>query len=392
MRKSAKKFVNKILPIIFTIGTITTLTVVSMLYAKGYRVYFAKNESETAPIPSISVKKTGLLSVRSIPEGAKIYLNDKLYDTTNSTISSLEIGTYSLLVKRDGFEDYKKQVQVVEDQVVDITALLVLKGGNLNQITWNGVGTFEISNNGLLVAYTSDQEEFPGIWLISLSNSPLNIFSVDKKLLVKNTESLKFSKMEKITFSNDDSQLLVEDSAGVAYLIDLNKNISQNFTLVKNKPALFADWKAIDLKKKTERANTLNLTPEIRNLAISENSVWSYDGEKFFIVENTDKDNYRVKVYNFEKPLPVGEKPFYDTIAFQGDETSVYWYSDSKHLLLVSKKNIDLISIDGESKFNVFSSGIVESKAYPNPFGDKIIILYKFKEENPANLYTVSIR
>ncbi len=392
MRRTAKYFIKSLFPIFFTLGTITTLSVVSMLYAKGYRVYFDKNTISSKPISSINIKKTGLLSVRSVPEGGKIYLNDKLVDTTNSTINSLDVGTYKMTIKKDGFEDFTRDVEVYTDQVVDITALLVLKGGNLNQITWNGVNSFEISKNGLLIAYSSEQEEKPGIWLIQLSSTPINIFSVEKKLLVTDTQAIKFSKMSKIAFSYDDSLLLVENSAGNTYIIDIEKLPNQNFSLVSNKSALMIEWLSKEYQKKLERSTILGLSPDLQKLAVQNTATWSYDGDKFFIVQNIKSDEYVVKIHNFEKPLPVGEKRFYENITFSGDDTRVYWYSDSKHILIVTKKSVELVSLDGLNKFNIFSADMLESKAYPTPFGDKIIVLYKFKPENPANLYTVSIR
>ena len=128
---------------------------------------------------------------------------------------------------------------------------------------------------------------------------------------------------------------------------------------------------------------------------MSDKSVWSPDGKKFwFFDDNTSTDYNYIQVYNFKEPLPVGEKVVNETLKYKKDVVipNIYWYSDSEHLILADTSSIKIINIDGFNMFELFSGNVIDSKAYPAPAGDRIIISSKFKSDAPQNLYTISIR
>lgn len=398
MKRRLKIFWQKVLPIFLTLFSVTLLTVVSMLYAKGYRINIKdfKQIDNVNPSPSnipISVSKNGILAVRSIPDAAKIYINDELTETTNATISSLVPGDYNVKVKKEGFETWEKTIKVYEDKVTDITALLVLKGGGLNPITNTGVEQFELSNNGEMLSYVSKGEAKPGIYLIQLSNSPINIFQSQKKAIVVDG-IYTYSNTESIQWSPNDQELLLKIDDNLFYVIDLNKPANQIPTILTSTELLFKDWEQKQILNKTSLADTLNMTEEEKALAVSSNSVWSPDGDKFYIINKDEgtTDDYTVSVYNFEDPLPVSENKVNRAVKFEGLDTRVYWYSDSKHLLIVTKDKVKIVNIDGSNLFEVFSGEVIGAKAYPSPYGDRVIILSKFKTDGNANLYGVSIR
>ncbi len=399
MKKRLKIFYKRVLPIILTLSSVTLLTVISMLYAKGYRISigdFSKVENGGSPTPNLPVvvKKTGILAVRSVPDAAKIYLDDKLVDTTNATISSLVPGNYLLQVKKEGFETWEKRVDVYDDKVTDITALLVLKGGGLNPITNSGVDQYSISNNGEVLAFTTKGESKPGVYIIQLSSSPLNIFQSGKKALVVDSEMYPFSDAERISWSPDDQQVLLKMSSTLFYLLDLTKPATQEPVILNTDVDVVSSWETKNTQNKQSAVETLNVPSQYRDLGMSKESVWSPDGEKFYILNKDagSTDRFTINVYNFEQPLPVGEKREYSSVKYQGLETNIKWYSDSKHLLIITKDKVKIINIDGTNMFEVFSGDVIGAKAFPSPYGDRIIILSKFKSEGNANLYAVSIR
>lgn len=398
MKKRFKVFWRRVLPIILTLFSVTMLTTISMLYAKGYRLsigdYTNKDSLNPSPNLPLVVKKTGILAVRSVPDAAKIYLDDKLVDTTNATISSIEPGSFNIKVKKEGFETWEKQVEVLDDKVTDITALLVLKGGGLNPITNSGVEQYNISNNGEILAFTTKGEAKSGIYLIQLSNSPLNIFQSGKKALAVDSSLYIYSTAEKITWSPDDQELLLKINNSLYYLIDLTKPANQEPIVLSTDESVLKDWDAKNLQNKISAVETLKVPLQYRDIAISKDSVWSPDGEKFYVINkdpNTN-DNFTLSVFNFEEPLPVGEKRVYSNVKFTGLETNIKWYSDSKHVLIVNKDKVKIVNIDGNNLFEVFSGSVIGAKAFPSPYGDRIIILSSFKSDGNSNLYAVSIR
>jgi hypothetical protein len=128
--------------------------------------------------------------------------------------------------------------------------------------------------------------------------------------------------------------------------------------------------------------------------------MWSPDEKKFmYTVQNGDSLEYRV--YDLEKPIPVGEKA--DDLVFTTKvsdmQPQVSWYSDSFHLIMVegnvqkdSRGVISLIRIDGTNKTEIYNSVLMSDKVFCVPTGDKIIILTTFKSGGQEDLYTIGIR
>ncbi len=395
-----RKFTTKILPIILTLTTVTSLTILSLLYAKGYRLNFnynnksnerLKNQGKT---PKIAIKRTGILAVRSIPEGAKIYLNNELKEITNATITSLDPGEYNLRVEKEGFETWEKKIQVYQDLVTDITAVLILKGSGLNPLTNSGVTDFALSDNGELLAYTSKGIEKPGLWVLKLSNNPINIFQNTKKVVAIDKPSFLYSLGNNIQWSPDNEQILIQSKFGSYYLLSLQKPANQSPLVLKDATEILKKWELKRQKDKKSIVESLDIDKKLKEIAISKKAIWSPDGEKFYtLIDKGDKKE--LYTYNYEKPLQVGEKRENLTYIFEKskeDIPNIFWYSDSKHLIFVYKNSLKLIEIDGNNLTEIFNGLIIGKKAYPTPFGDRLIILSKFKEDAPANLYTVSIR
>ena len=60
--------------LVITFITLILLTFTAVLYGEGWRIRFSNSSGiDTSQV----VIKTGMLAVRSIPEGAKVYLNGK---------------------------------------------------------------------------------------------------------------------------------------------------------------------------------------------------------------------------------------------------------------------------------------------------------------------------
>ena|SRR3989344_5359502 len=389
-----KSFKLRFLPIILTLSTVTFLTILSLLYAKGYRllVNVSNTGHDIYPTPRIVLRKTGILAVRSIPDSAKVYMNDNLVDITNATLSSLSPGKYNLKVIKEGFEIWQKEVVVFEDLVTDITALLVLKGGGLNPLTNTGVSDFALSKNGEMLAYLTKGEEKPGLWVLQLSDSPLNIFQTNKRVLALDSDKFSYSSGEALFWSPDDQEILVKMNDRGYLLLDTAKPPTQIPIILSRTQDIFNKWENLDLENKLSNAEGLMIPNNIKISAVSANSVWSPDGEKFYLVEKDSEYNI-IMVYNFEDPLPIGESRINLTAKFKVDQTpNIFWYSDSKHLIFVTGRTISLVNIDGTNLVELFSGDVIGSKAYSSPSGDKVIILSKFKSDAPENLYTISIR
>lgn len=62
-------------------------------------------------------KSTGGLIVKTVPDGATLYVDGKNYGTTPIEIEDLEIGEHEIVISKEGFAQIIKKVEIKEDKV-----------------------------------------------------------------------------------------------------------------------------------------------------------------------------------------------------------------------------------------------------------------------------------
>ncbi len=381
---------------ILTLVLILGATTVLYLHTSGYRLNLSNNKPGQS---TIDLNKTGMISVKSIPDSASVYLDDKLVTATNDTMSGITPGTHKLRIVRKGFVDWTKDIDVYQDLVTDITAILVSQSPSLEPLTNTGAKFPKISPTLNKLAYFSQDKEKPGIWVIPLGGTGINLFRSTPTIAIQDTRFTKYSSGITIEWAPDEKELLVQGS-GVSsqyYLVDLQTNTAQT----TSSPQLVrSSWANTEMKKRTDFVANMEVADNIKQLATSPKSIWAPDNKKFlYTIQNGNQLEYRV--YDFEKPIPVGEKD--DTLVLTTNVTDaqpkISWYSDSFHLILVEgnvekdkKGSISLIRIDGTNKVEIYNNTLYSDSVYSAPSGDKVIILTSFKSGDQTDLYTVGIR
>lgn len=376
---------------ILTLALLLGVTTFIFLYTSGFRLQRDKKDN------AVDLTKTGMISAKSMPEGASVYLDGKLVTATNDTISGLKPGTHKLRMVKKGYEDWEKDIEVYEELVTDITAVLVSQSPMFEPLTNTGAHSPSVSPSLSQLAYFSKDEQEPGVWIIPINQGGLNLFRANPTVVLEDTQVSKYSDGKSITWSPNEKQLLVETNDEFYYLVDLDTNTAESVT---NPEEILQNWQSILKQKRQDFVSKLNISDDIASLALSDNALWSPDEKKFlFTQQNGDQLAY--KVYNMEKPLPVGEKV--ETTVFTTNvndpQPDISWYSDSFHLILTEgpiaeekKGTISLIRIDGTNKVEIYGGSLNSPKVYSVPTGDKIIILTSFKSGDQTDLYTVGIR
>jgi len=380
---------------ILTILILLGITVVLYIYTSGYRLKKDTNNK-------IDFTKTGMVSAKSIPEGATVYLDGNLATATNDTISGVEPGTHNLKIFKKGFVEWKKDIEVYKELVTDITAVLISQSPRLEPLTNTGAKSLNISPSLTKLTYFSKDETEPGVWVIPLSGGGLSLFRTTPTVVLKDTKTTKYSNADTIQWSPDEKQLLVSGTApsaknNIYYLVDINTNTAQTTTTPN---LILKQWDQTLTQKRTDAIAKLDIPESIKQIALASKTVWSPDEKKFlYTVQNGNSLEYRV--YNLEKPIPIGEKVenLVFTTAAKDPQPRITWYADSFHLILVEgdvMKNgrgvISLIRIDGTNKTEVYNNTLYSDLVFSSPGGDKLIILTSFKSGGQTDLYTVSIR
>jgi len=365
------------------------ITTLLYLYTSGYRL---DRDTEN----QIDFNKTGMINVKSVPDGASVYLDGELVTATDDTVAGVEPGIHKIKIVKKGFVEWSKELEVFETLVTDITAILVSQSPRLEPLTNTGALNPSISPSLSKLAYFSKDAEESGIWVIPLS-SGLNLFRSNPNIAIEDTRFTKYSNGSKIEWSPNENNLLIQGEGNIYYLINLETNTAETTST----PELIREtWAEKQARNREDLIEKLEISEDIRSLALSPKSLWAPDDKKFlYTVQNGENLEYRI--YNLEKPLPVGEKT--ETLAFTTNindpQPKVSWYSDSFHLVLTEgdvvneqKGTISLIRIDGTNKTEIYNNTLMSSEVYSAPGGDKILILTSFKSGDQTDLYTVSIR
>ncbi|MBN1162553.1 PEGA domain-containing protein [Patescibacteria group bacterium] len=375
---------------VITVTLLLGITTVLYLYTSGYRLEREKDNT-------IDIEKTGMVSAKSLPEGASVYIDGKLITATNDTIPGVKQGLHQLKIVKKGFVEWNKDIEVYEALVTDVTAILIAQSPKLEPLTTTGARNPIISPSLKYIAYFSNDNETPGIWVIPLNNG-LTFFRSNPTVVMQDTKFTKYSQGNSITCSPDEKKLLIEGAEKTYYLVDLATNTAET---ILDPEEINLDWET-KLKKKRELFLEKIIVEDdyIKETAKSDDVLWSPD-EKKFLYKTEEGTKVQYKVYNMEDPLPIGEKK--DNFLFEIEKTEIppiiSWYSDSFHLLLVrgdienSKSgNISIIRIDGTNETEIYNNTLHSNYVYNAPSGDKVIILTTFKSGDQTDLYTISIR
>ena len=369
-----------------TIIIVGTVGFFVSLYAKGYRL----NNSN-------KLVANGLLVANSDPTGAQIIIDGKLNSATNSTIP-LPLGSYNIEIKKEGYINWSKKVQIQNGIVTEIDASLFPHAAPLNPITFAGAINPVVSPDYSKIVYGATD----GIWVIQTINLPLGFNSQPTKItdLVPDVNTT-------WQWSPDSRQVLVTTKISNYLLTASETTLSTD--LIDITTSLTKTKSAWEVTKTKELNSLLSKLPaelvsvfetKTRNIAFSpdqtkilytatgsatvrEGVVPSLPGSSTQIqTRNIQKD----KIYVFDIKE---DRNFEITDAMGG----VYWFPTSRNLLLPEKDSVVIADYDNTNKQIVYGGSYVYPNAFPTPNTSRIFILTNLGALKASpNLYSLNLR
>lgn len=125
-----------------SVALFLVLLPIVLSYSLGYRIDYR----------NLKIYKTGILYISSRPAGAAIYLNgNKHYDVTPAQIEELKPGTYRVVVSREGFYPWERELVVRPNMATkaDRIVLFPVKQ-DMKKMGERGVVDFVVSDNGYI--------------------------------------------------------------------------------------------------------------------------------------------------------------------------------------------------------------------------------------------------
>jgi len=305
------------------------------LFARGYRPDFTRR----------SLQPTGLLVLKSLPDGAQIYINGKLTSATDTTIN-LTPGTYKVEVKKQGFSIWDKTLQVDAEVVTRAVATLFPSVPSFKAITTTGATNPIFSPDGTKIVFTNKSKAY----LLDLNESPLGLINREVKEIASTASAWKNpTKIDPLPTLPQIMQAILATAA--ADLVWAPKENKVMYTATAS--ATIPDDLIRPLPGSSSQTQSRTISPG---------------------------NNY---VYDLEEDRNFAVPP------------GVTWFPDSYHLLKAEKGKVTVLEYDGTNSTVVYSGPMEGSFAYPYPSGKQLLILANLSANSKTsvpNLYAVSLR
>lgn len=381
-------------------------TALVILYGKGYRFSLGDGRAEIAG--------TGLLVTTSIPNGASVYINGHLTTATDNTIN-LAPGWYTIKIAKDGYFPWEKKIHVQAEIVAKAEALLFPTAPKLESITASGAQNPVLDPSHTRIAYTlaSQSARKNGVYILAMNANPLLAFQGAATQIVDDTTDA-FSNSTYL-WSPDSQELLAtipSDINQTTYLLKTNTfnqapvDVTATLLTVQN------TWEKDQAEK--EKARLATIKKPVRTMLTKNFTIFAWSPDNFKILyqasesatlpiiikprligtnntpEKREIEKGKLYVYDILEdrnyPISLPEEQ-------EQKNTSFSWLPDSKHLVWVHDKKIDIMEYDGANITTVYAGPFDPRYVFPWATGTKLVILTNLENAQiPPNLYTIELR
>ena len=393
---------NSLLVIILVIAFVTIATTSLVFFANGYQI---------TTKGKISFLSTGIISATSKPNGASVYVDDRLVTATDDTIN-LTPGNYTVKIVKDGYLPWQKNATIKKETVFQTATQLFRSAPDIKPITQAGAINPAVSPDGSLVIFSvasASAAKDNGLYSLELSYTPASFLSKNVKQLSSNLQNLDWSKFT-FVFSPNSKQILASNSTkNINYLIDLaNTTDYKNLYDVTAKLDLIKEnWDVQE--QEIIKIKTALLPKELRpfvSTTSAKNIVFNEDETKVLYLAQADgnlknniitpppvqstqpqsrnikKDNYYVYDFKDDTNFWLGSKDLYN----------LKWIANSNNLIYIEDQKIQTVEYDNTNKQTLFAGTFDKNTVYPWLDGNKIATLIAPYNNAQENLYSITVR
>ena len=395
---------KKILITLSILAVLILGTVLIVLYGKGDRLSFINGRAD--------ISGTGILVATSNPDGAQVFINGHLTTATDNTIN-LQPGSYDIRIFKQGYFPWEKNLTIEKEVVVKAEALLFPTAPKLESITNIGVNDPVIDPSRTKIAYTVSSQTVRknGVYVLDMTSRPILTLQNSSSQTADDTVAL-FSKV-KLSWSPDGSNLLASISAQNAvsyYLLNSNTLNQSPADITETLQSVNSGWEKLKSEKNKSMVDAL---PSKTKKTVAESFKiisWSADETKILyqasqsatlpiiinprlIGSNSTPEQRKIEknaVYVYD----IKEDRNYKILdAKNTAEIPLAWFPDSKHLIYVHDKKVDIMEYDGQNVTKIYAGPFIDNYVFPWPDGSKIVILTNLgNTDTPPNLYTISLK
>lgn len=409
------QMIKRIASSVLAVLIIATLASFVIVYGRGFRLNFNNK----------TITSTGILSASSYPDKASVWIDGQLRSATSTSLS-LNPGWYNVKITKEGYQPWEQKIHIQGEILSQIDSLLIPTNPSLKTLTVTGVNHPSLSPAGTRVAYMITPREATasgslklktGIYVFELRTDALGNL-VEPKPLYQPAVNLDWQNA-RLSWSPDEKNILLTFTKTVktkeqivqVYLLDTESSQNVPLDVTARYKAILDDWQDLVKIKETAKISTL---PESVLNTLSAKAGYlkmSPDDAKLLYLATSSATLAPV----ISPPL-IGSNPTVETRSIQsgnyyvydkkedknyfiasqkslGQPTSITWYTDSKHIVIVENVTIYIMDYDGTNKRGVYSGPFLNNLVYPWPGGNRLVILTNLNHlEGSPNLYQIDLR
>ena len=400
---------NRGLILISTIIIVGLLGYFLSLYARGYR--FNTKEYKYTP--------TGLLVIKSNPDGAQVNIDGELKAATNANLS-LAPDTYDIEIKKEGYHTWSKRIEMFKEEVTEIDAYLFKTAPSLTAITFTSSVAPAPSKDFTKIAYgvpanaENIKDDKEGLWVFETINLPVGFARDPRRVTNGDLANTQWQ------WSPDGRQILLTTNTG-SYLLEAGSFTSEkdrvNITStvdevidkwqIEEEKKLNAQIKGLpeELIEVLENSTEVVFSPDEKMVLYTADTTTTLPDELIKPVPgaSTQKQDRDIKpnhtyVYSIkeDRNFLVTEDATGLTITNKtGQDITrrVTWFPSSRQLLVAEGENVIIMDVDGTNKQAVYTGSYETPNAFTIVSQDRIIILTNLgANSSEANLYFLGIK
>lgn len=411
-----------------TFMAVAIIGAILILVTRGYR--FDTNE--------LILEPTGIFVATSSPNGAQVFIDGELKTATNNTIS-LRPDTYDVTIKKEGYQEWQKRLQVKKEEVTQADATLFPIAPSFTALTFSGAIKPATSPDGTKLGYIippgSDSNEKAGLWVMELVDLPLG-FSRDPRQITNG--DLTETTWE---WSPDGREILLTSNSS-KFLLDVSVYTPQpqRINVIGQTETIMQRWQTLEQRRlgaqlqkvpeelrdilqlkalsillspdelkvlysvKSESTIPDNLIPQLPGSS-TQKQTRNLEANKIYIYDIKEDRNFEIptpegctidKGIAYIEPVPTETQttptptPTQET---NNPNCSIRWLPGSRHVIVAQSERITVSDYDGTNTKTLYSGNYVAPYAYPYPNGSVLVFPTTLgRDSEVPNLYTLSLR
>lgn len=397
-----KRFLFTIL-MLLVIGLIAGLAV---FFAKGYRVS-----------PSTgTIAGTGIMSVKSLPDQASVYLDGHLTSVTDGPINSLQPGSYGVKIVKEGYIPWEKKIEVREGLVTQVKATLFRSIPTFYPMTYSGAVNPLLSPDQLKMAYivpnngdpnpTTSKKSGVWVWHMPTSNN-LGFSQGEQNRQVVVAGEVDYSQAS-FRWSPDSTQIMVTFTDRTL-LLETDRLNDPPRDITPTKAATIQTWDETESKNRLAKLQLIK-DPALRSIASDSASLkWNIDDTKI-VYQKPNTANMSVadlltnKIYDLPAAqsyqwLPTGEHLVMLEYDNQEEDKVRAAVNEATRSGQIAKATfpavkISVLEYDGLNKSEIYFGNLDPETVYPWADGYRVVAISSLPTATASqpNLYGINLK